>query len=302
MPSSNTATSTSNLLLQLLSAWASTSQRSDATLVSIMEPYVGVDSARLILSVLSQVAATRAEVKAQREAGVEPARWVRRQLEAITPGLTDELESIVLGEHAGSLIDAALSAMFSSQEAFAELLPAIPANLGNLGALAQAFFEEEQDGGMERALAALVSTVVIKARQLTAPLEITAVVAGIELGLRTARTAFQLATGKLTLDGALERLEEDAAAAVGTLAARALTFGMQACGAMLGAALGQVVGLAPLGAVVGRQLGQLAGHTIAPHVETGVKQLTRGVLHKGITLVQETFQTARAYIRGIFNA
>ena len=102
-------------------------------------------------------------------------------------------------------------------------------------------------------------------------------------GITTTKALYQVGTGQIELDTALNVLEEQSVAALATVIETVVPKAGQAIGAVVGGYIGQYVGNAPAGAKIGAKLGAIAGEFVA----TKAKPIAKKVMSTAGKLVRK---------------
>jgi hypothetical protein len=225
--------------------------------------------------------------------------WLADLVEQQSPAVRTALETVggagfPLG--AGAIVDGLVGSFVADDGALPEAAEAP----GPARAAVQAWLDRPLGDAADRAFTADVTVAVLPwaARALGATVDVGVVATAVDLGMNAAKAAYRVASGQASLAEGLDWVADRAAAAVGSLVERAVDEHAGNAGEWLGAALGQLVGMAPMGRVVGRRLGELVGPAVAKVVRQGVETLTRATVRTVLRGVEAAANTVKRLLFG----
>ncbi len=260
---------------ETLLAWNDAGQ----TLQAFLEATRPAGEAARILQTLDAIGAAAGEVGDARAAGQTRLSWLREVARRCG------VEDAALGP-LQPVLDGLLGNLGAGLGA------SVGFDFGDLGDLAviEDWLSGPAGGPAMRTLAALIAGPLrdFAAEQgLDAPIEVAA--AAASLGLATTRIAIAVATGELSFDEGLARLQDQATASIATLLRLGIVEGAALGGASIGSAIGGLMGMAPVGAQLGRALGRAGGRMAADALEPVLQRLTKalaaGAREAGSTLL-----------------
>lgn len=271
--------------------------------LAFIETLAGPATARVIVDTARALAQTHAEVSAARANGTLREEWVAEKLAALSSdGRTLAQGLPALGVTAGdSLHTVARAFIGRTGEGLAETL----AEVGTAAAqslepvaLVTRFLERPLGEVAEEdiLLTSTVSAATYRAlvgEGAQGHVAADVLTSACSVALQGARTAAQVGLGRITSGEALAFVEDHTAAVVGTLAGRAVEYGLEKGGSVLGAWLGSYIGMQAQGAAVGQAVGRMVGTTLRPAVEAGARALVRPF----IKMVKSAAASVMAWLR-----